>query len=741
MTNPSPNPWKAPLIAGATVVLSLLPVDMLYGVAVMATLGDAAAPLAVWSAFLPIILGSIFLARAAPGSALFGGLRPAQTLMVIALLVTVMQHATLGEGGLPVALAAMALAVGSSGFFQWLIGVLRLGRVIKFIPLPVLSGITNGSAVALTWMALKDVLGVDALNAAWTLLFQGDAGAGLRILLLVALLALMHQAARRGWRLHWSLVGVLVGTVLFQSLPLLLPSLAQYWPVLGGALPAVPELDIRPQGLMGLGALTTLEAWTELLRLSLPVGLAVAAISSIETLITLAYVETLNGQRLEPNRVLRGLGMANLISGLFGGLPMSPSNGRVLVGYQAGARNWRSPLVASVTAILLIVLLPLVVHVIPRLAASAVMVYLAWTLVDSWTKRNVVLLAKPATPATLRRDLILMLFVTVMIIAIGMMPAIALGLLVAMALFVVNNSSSVIAAIHRGSHRHSLVVRTPEEEAILQPLRERIMLIEFTGSLFFGTADAMREAVEVMLKPGDVLILSLRRIVEIDFSGASALASMTKGLQGLDSPVFLCDVPSLKPAARVQLLSALRGIVSPRQMLPDADRALQAAEDYLLADVGHGSAHLQLEKSLAQSELLRGFGSDDIALLKPFFSRLHYAGDEVIFSAGQMADAMYLLARGEVEILLADVGNGDKRLGLFRAGVVFGEMGLLQAGARSADAIARSDVIMLSLTADALARLQHAHPELAFKLMHNIARQMASRLSIANTELRFALQI
>jgi len=74
------------------------------------------------------------------------------------------------------------------------------------------------------------------------------------------------------------------------------------------------------------------------------VGLALAAINSIDTLISIAYLETLDGKRVEPNRVLRGLGLANLFGGLLGGLPTAPSNGRVLIGHQAGARDWRGPL-------------------------------------------------------------------------------------------------------------------------------------------------------------------------------------------------------------------------------------------------------------------------------------------------------------------------------------------------------------------------------------------------------------
>ena len=388
--SPLPDPqWRVSLISGATVVLSLMPVDMLYGVTVMAAFGAVASPLAVWSAFLPVVLGNLFLARAAPRSALFGGLRPAQTVMVTALMVAVTQDPLLSAGGLPMALAGLVLAVSSAGLLQWLTGVFKLGRVIKFIPLPVLVGITNGSALALTWMALKDVLGVPTLNGLWALVSLGDAGAAVRLALLASLLGLMFSAHQRGWRLHWSLVGLLVGTLVYQIAPLLVPGLVPYAPVIGGTLPAAPEVDMRPQGLLGLANLSSAPAWSALLTLALPVGLALAAINTIDTLISLAYLETLNGQRVEPNRVLRGLGIANLIGGLFGGLPTTPSNARMLIGDQAGARNWRSPLAGAVTAMALIALLPMVVHFIPKLAASAVMIYLAWTLIDPWSRRGV----------------------------------------------------------------------------------------------------------------------------------------------------------------------------------------------------------------------------------------------------------------------------------------------------------------------------------------------------------------
>jgi SulP family sulfate permease len=157
--------WGTPLAAGATVVVCLMPVDMLYGVAVMSSLGAMAGPLAIWSAFMSMALANLFLARAAPGSALFGGVRPAQTVLVMALLLAVSSHPRLAAGGLTVALATLVLAVGTAGVFQWLIGLFRLGRVIKFIHFPVLAGIVNGSAIALGWMALKDVLALPGLAA------------------------------------------------------------------------------------------------------------------------------------------------------------------------------------------------------------------------------------------------------------------------------------------------------------------------------------------------------------------------------------------------------------------------------------------------------------------------------------------------------------------------------------------------------------------------------------------------
>lgn len=739
-STPGQRPWGVPITSGTTAVLSMLPVDLLYGVAVMASLGAMASPLAIWSVFLPVALGNLFLARSAPGSALFGGLRAAQTVMVMALLAAVTRHPTLSAGGLPAALATLALAVSTSGCLMWLIGALKLGRVIKFIHLPVLVGITNGSAIALSWMALKDVLGIPALDAIGSLLVQADTRLGWRMVVLLALLILMDRASKRGWRLHWSLVGLLVGTALYQTVPLLWPTLAPYWSGLGGTLPAAPESNTHPHELMGLAALSSAQAWTDMLPLAMPVGLALATISSVDTLMSLAYLETLDGKRVEPNRVLRGLGTANIMGGLLGGLPVTPSNGRALIGYQAGARDWRSPLAGSGFALLLIVILPLGVGFIPRLVASAIMTYIAWTLIDQWSRRGVRKLLDSTTPPTLRGDLALMMFVTLMALVLGLIPAIALGLLVSTVLFVMNNSRSVIASLQLGNQRRSLVVRTPAEEQLLSPLRARIVLIELNGSLFFGTADAMRDDIEARLTPGNVLILSLRRIAAIDASGARALAAMARALKENQVEIFLSDVPALKPAARIQLMAALQDIVGSTRMPIDADRALQAAEDFLIEGDAHALGNAGAEISLAQSELLQDLSHDELGALERYFTRQNYLPNQTIFASGQDADALYLLTRGEVEISLRDEGHGAKRLGLFRPGVVFGEMGLLLAGKRSADALACSDVTLLALSAEALARLRCERPDLGFKLMQAIARHMASRLGIATAELRFALR-
>jgi sulfate permease, SulP family len=183
----------------------------------------------------------------------------------------------------------------------------------------------------------------------------------------------------------------------------------------------------------------------------------------------------------------------------------------------------------------------------------------------------------------------------------------------------------------------------------------------------------------------------------------------------------------------------VHGLLADEQFLPDADRALEHAEDRLLADV---ACTLPDCPPLTLAEMLGpSFSADEIELLSSLTVERTVAKGQAVFRHGEPGDAMYLLLRGQIGIWLpatADEGSASRgrRLVSFAPGVVFGEMGLLAGLARSADAIAESDALLVELGRTQYQELMNNHPTLLGKLLLNISLLLASRVRSLTDELQ-----
>ena len=178
------------------------------------------------------------------------------------------------------------------------------------------------------------------------------------------------------------------------------------------------------------------------------------------------------------------------------------------------------------------------------------------------------------------------------------------------------------------------------------------------------------------------------------------------------------------------------------QFFPDADRALEHAEDELLATLTRADIDdvpLTLGEALAGS----GFDADEVAVLASMMTERRFAKGEMVFRFGDPGDSMYILLQGQIGIWMsasqieADAPHG-RRLISFAPGVVFGDMGLLAGAARSADAIAESDALVLQLQRERYERLVAEHPAVFGKLLLNISLLLASRVRSLSDELRAA---
>jgi SulP family sulfate permease len=401
-----------------------------------------------------------------------------------------------------------------AGALLVVLAALRLGRYVRYLPMPVIEGFTAGIAVVIALQQVPAALGVTdargdkvwrtALDAA--VRFARDpVAAPLVVALGVAVLILV--GSRRRPAIPFSLVAVALATLVVRVAPLDVELLG----TLPSSLPA-PSL-----GFLDFGALGTL----------LPSALAVAALAALESLLSAAVADGMSvGRRHDPDRELFGQGIANLAVPLFGGVPATGAIARTAVNVRAGASSRLSALVhALVLAALIYVAVPLV-SLIPLAALAGVLLATTIRMVEA---ASLLALARAT-----RSDAAVLALTFVVTVAVDLVAAVAVGVGVAVILAlraVARTARMDETPLEAGDH-------SDEERALLA---EHIVAYRLDGPLFFAAAHAfLLELTHVA--DVRVVILRMSRVSTMDATGAHVLGDAIAQLERRGIVVLLSGI-------------------------------------------------------------------------------------------------------------------------------------------------------------------------------------------------------
>lgn len=477
-----PRSLGADVLAGVTVGVVALPLALAFGVS--SGVGPAAGLVtAVIAGVVAAVLGGSRFQVSGPTGA-----------MAVVLAPIVAQH------GLP----SVALVTLLGGLLVLALGVARLGRVVTYIPWPVVEGFTLGIAAIIFLQQVPAAVGVDAAVGENTLVTAvravADAGtapdaATAWTLGLVALVAaLMLVLPRLHAAIPASLVAVVVATVVAQlgdapvarigALPDSLPA------------PVVPGVSTAAVGDL-LGA-----------------AVAVAALAAIESLLSARVAASMapGGSTYQPDRELVGQGLASVASGLFGGMPATGAIARTAVNVRSGARTRLAAVVHALVILAVIYLATGPVARIPLAALSGVLMVTAFRMISAGTVRAVL--------RSTRSDAVTFAVTAIITVAFDLIEAVQIGLVVAafFALRQVARASSV--------HRETL----PGPAA---PGDEHVALFRLDGAMFFGASDRVLTEVTEASVRDDVVVVVLRlsQLRMVDATGAKALADLVTELE------------------------------------------------------------------------------------------------------------------------------------------------------------------------------------------------------------------
>jgi sulfate permease, SulP family len=325
-------------------------------------------------------------------------------------------------------------------------------------------------------------------------------------------------------------------------------------------------------------------------------------------------------------------------------------------------------------------------------------------------------------------DLAVVAAVAVLSIAINIVLAVFVGVAIAVILFVFRMSRSVIRRSYRCSAIHSRTSRPASERAFLERSGDAILVMELQGALFFGTGEKVLSEVETALRlETSCVILDLRRLTEVDSTGASGLLELKASLAQRDTELLLAAAGQTIAMERLESFGVLSSI-GDANFVPDVDRGIQRAEDDLLRT----RPQLQdTEIPLAQVGVLAGFSATDLKAIEPYLKRASYPAGAIIFRENEVGNEVLFVMRGTASAYL-QLPKTDIRLATFAPGTIFGELAILDEGVRSATVIADRELVCRTLTTSNFAALSARIPEVAIRLLAAIAHELSGRLRTAD---------
>lgn len=527
---------KGDLFGGITAAIVALPLALAFGVA-----SGAGALAGLWGA----ILVGFF-------AALLGGTRhqvsgpTGPMTVVMALVIT-----QLG-GNLAAAFTVVVLAGG----LQILFGALGIGRYVKLVPQPVVSGFMSGIGFIIIILQLAHGLGhappageiVEKLAA----LPAMAASPNLQALALCAIcLGIMSFtpktiAARVPPPLIAIVAGTVAGVMVFPAAP-----------VIGDIPTGLPALTIPNITLADLPAI-------------LRFALILAFLGSIDSLLTSLVADSVTRTHHDSNRELIGQGVGNIAAGLFGGIAGAGATMRTLVNIRAGATSRLSGAIHAVVLLALVLGFGGAASHIPLAVLAGILLKVGYDIIDwPYLKRIRVV------P---RAGVVIMLTTLLMTVFVDLMTAVAVGIVMASLLFVARMADAQMQTAKLAFSSTHAPDLAPEEAAILDGAAGRIVLLHIEGPLSFGSARDIARLMQASAEK-DALVVDFTDVPFVDTSASMALEETILALRELGDTVILFGVRERvrETLGKTGVLKHLEG----RQIAATRLEALRAARDHI----------------------------------------------------------------------------------------------------------------------------------------------------------------
>ena len=572
-----PEHLAGDLWGGLAAMLVALPSAIAFGVTIFSPLGGTYAAQGAIAGILGVFaLGLIAGAFGGTNRLITAPCAPASAVMS-ALAIQLFQNGASGESvGLMLTLVGLICGLIQVGF-----GAVGLGRLIKYVPYPVVSGYLSGVGLIIIVSQVPKFLGVPKEVHFWQSLISPAQWQWQGVVVGAVTIAVMATAPRFTKAVPAAILGLFSGVLAYfglglvdaalftlQNNPLVIGPLggsgAGFGEAIAGRWKAVGQVDFSLIG-----------------RLLVPAA-TLAVLLSIDTLKTCVVLDALTRSRHNSNRELIGQGLGNLASSFIGGVPGAGQMGATLVNMSSGAQTRLSGLIEGALALIAFLLLGTFIAWIPIAALAGILIVIGFRMLD----RDSLHLLKSRTTIL---DFAVIVAVVVVALTLSLIAASGVGIALAIVLFIREQiRGSIVRGKAYGNQMFSKRVRLPAEMEILEKRGDATAIFELQGSLFFGTTDQLYTTLEPELKARTYVILDMRRVQSVDLTAVHMLDQIQSMLAERNAFLIFSALPENVPSGQdmrkyfdeVGLVKTERRV----QTFNELDEALEWVEERLIEE-------------------------------------------------------------------------------------------------------------------------------------------------------------
>ena len=521
---------KGDIFGGITAGIVALPLALAFGIQAFGGIDD---PAASSMGALAGLVGATLLGFFA---ALFGGTHsqisgPTGPMTVItASLVSGVWASS--HGSFSEVLLAMSLAGMFCGLFQILFGIIKIGKYVRYIPYPVLSGFMSGIGIIIILQQLYPLVGLKSpvmtIDMISELPTRVAGGISLSALWLgLGTIAIIYLFPLLTKKIPATLVALIVMTVvsLFMDLPEKL--------TIGNIPAGLPVPFFAKEGIELAGI-----DWLGILKASIIPGLTLAGLGSIDTLLTSVVADNITKTHHNSNKELVGQGIGNIVSGLFCGIAGAGATMRTVVNVKSGGRTQLSGMVHSLFLLAILLGLGSLVKYVPLSVLAGILITVGWGIIDFKGFKDLLRIPKA--------DAFVLVVVFLLTVFVDLLTAVGIGMVIACVLFMKRASDLVeggySSSVMTDSDLHRGLPAPPQadfdktkpwsdEGGITDEMLKHIYIQRLNGPIFFGSITKFQEVMNDIPEDATVVIIRMRLVSFMDQSGLYAMETAIKDLQ------------------------------------------------------------------------------------------------------------------------------------------------------------------------------------------------------------------